>query len=184
MRRGLRPFTLLAAALWTAPTSAGEPAAALPTPYTAEQIRDAWQRGFSVVIRTRDAGGERFERLAVASWSPEGQVVRAGAVDSAGRPLGEQHDSPVTWEQLRQHASFPAARTTRERVHRDLALGSFDGWLYRVAGEDGTASEFFFGDATPGPPLQYGETREGQRISESEQISRGVAASEAERAQP
>lgn len=168
----------LAFACLSLPVPAGEPPAMLETPYTAEQIRDAWREGFSIIVRTRDVDGEHFARHAVTSWSPERVALSMQPTDAAGAALGEASPMSATWEELRQHALFPAAQTTRERATRETAVGSLQGWLYRVRKDDGTEAEFFFGDTTAGMPVQFGRKRAGQWISQSEQVARTPAPSQ------
>lgn len=181
-RAGSRRWALalaVAALIANAARSQEAPAPTLPTPYSSEQIRDAWPEGFTVVLRTRDAQGERLERNTVVAWSAEGMTLRVQGVDASGQATGEPREASATWEQLRQHALFPQSSATRERAHRDTAIGSLDGWLYRVNGADGVVSEFFFADTTPGMPVQFGERHGEVWTSQSEQISRGSAAAKA-----
>ena len=127
----------------------------LPTPYTAEQIRDAWQVGFEVTTRTQSADGLVFSRTKVLEWSEEGFRMSDRAVSEAGVPTDEEVSYySGSWAELRDHARFPVAKSSRERVQRDAPLGNLEGWLYRVQGED-SESEFFFADGLPGPPVVY-----------------------------
>lgn len=54
------------------PAAAQEAEEFLPTPYSAEEIRDAWVEGFEVTTRTRSAEGEIYSRTRVVAWSEEG----------------------------------------------------------------------------------------------------------------
>ena len=84
-----------------------------------------------------------------------------------------------TWEELRLHARFPAARASRQRAERDTPLGTFAGWLYRVQGEEGI-TELFFADDLPGPPVIYGRQGEGLDGFLAEQVKREVVELEAD----
>jgi hypothetical protein len=64
----------------------GQEAEYLPTPYTADEIRDAWVEGFEVTTRTRSAAGETFSRTRVEAWSEKGFAMVEREVDSQGRP--------------------------------------------------------------------------------------------------
>jgi hypothetical protein len=75
--------------------------------------------------------------------------------------------------ELRDHASFPAAHSTREWVSRSTVLGDFEGWLYRVA-EPGAAvvNEFFFVPTLPGAPVQMRILEGDATVFELEQTAR------------
>ena len=144
----------------------------LPTPYTAEQIRDAWQVGLEVTTRVRTAKGESYSRTEVLEWTAEGFRMSDRAVSRAGIPTDEEGSYySGTWVELRDHAKFPAATTTRERAERDTTLGKLEGWLYQVSGKDGE-SEFFFADGLPGPPVVYRKSEQDTGNFLAEQISR------------
>ena len=145
----------------------------LPTPYTAEQIRDAWQVGFEVTTRTQTVDGLAYSRTKVLEWSEEGFRMSDRAVSEGGTPLDDVVSYySGTWAELRDHARFPVATTARQRLNRDTPLGNLEGWLYRVRGEDGE-SEFFFADGLPGPPVVYRKSIGDKDEILAEQISRG-----------
>ncbi|REJ73862.1 MAG: hypothetical protein DWQ36_03315 [Acidobacteria bacterium] len=149
----------------------------LPTPYSAEQIRDAWSEGFWLDTRTTTAEGSRVGRTVVTAWSAEGceMVEQPVAEDGSLGPA-----SPVyraAWTELRDHAKFPAQRARRERVRRSTPLGQLDGWLYTVdqpPAEDGSpmVRELFFPDALPGAPVFFRELRGDEEAFRAEQIAR------------
>jgi hypothetical protein len=144
----------------------------LPTPYTAEEIRDAWRVGFEVTTRVRAAEGETYSRTRVLEWTEEGFRMSEQAVDAAGASAGDEESFySGTWVELRDHARFRTSSATRERVERDTPLGRLEGWIYRVRSDDGE-SEFFFADGLPGPPVDYAKTRAGENVFIAEQVSR------------
>lgn len=130
----------------------------LPTPYSAEEIRDAWQEGRRVTMRMETPSGVTVVRTTVVGWSPEAATVAEMTLDAGGEPLSDPEVTESRWEELRDHARFPADRATRGREHRETPLGELDGWLYRVEDPDGGVSEFFFADAYPGPPVAFGRS--------------------------
>jgi hypothetical protein len=134
------------------------------TPYSAAEIREAWALGFWLETSNKTAEGEQIDRIEVVEWSKEGAVLKTGH--------GEGSQFPVTWEQLRSHALFDKANTTRSRETRTTPLGTFEGWLFKRSTDEGHA-EFFFADDLPGPPVAYEQTGvDGESILLSVQVAR------------
>jgi hypothetical protein len=165
----------LAAAACAAAALAQEPAAPpfLPTPYSAEQIREVWQPGFQVETKTTDAGGESLRRLTVVAASAEGCTIRSEALSAQGSTTGEPRELRSSWEELRDHARFAASKATRERAECRSPLGALPGWRYATTNANGDALAMCFADATPGPPVEYEVHREGKRISRTEHVQFG-----------
>jgi hypothetical protein len=167
---------LAGAALADAP--AASPAAAmLPTPYTAEQIREAWQPGFSVEMRTTGAVGETRSRMTVLSATPEAGVVRSESLAANGKPSEPPSEFTARWSELRDHALFEAAKATRERAECRSRLGAMPGWRYSVARTNGEMLTMCFADATPGPPVEHVTIRDGAVLSRTEHLNYGRPAS-------
>jgi len=162
------------------PADAGPPAQAetedsgfLPTPFTAEQIRDEWIPGLTLVMKTDTAEGGALERWTVVAADAEGAEIEFLQIDAAGHPAGEARVTRSGWVELRDHASFPADWATREAATRDTALGKLDGWLYRVPDEAaGTVTEFFFATSLPGAPVHMAVLKDGQPVMTLAQIER------------
>jgi len=176
----LAPVLLLPACSEREPAEAEAPAVAapgepgrFPTPFSAEQIRDAMPPGLVLELR-RVAGDSRtLERWTVLSADAEGTEIEFATLDPAGAVIGEPRVSRSGWVELRDHASFPAAHTSREEVVRDTALGKLDGWLYTVEDpEAGTVSRFFFARSLPGAPVEMRVTRGEEIVAEMTQVSR------------
>ena len=144
----------------------------LPTPYTAEQIRDVWQVGFEVTTRTRSSAGESYSRTTVVEATEARFRMTERAVDAQGVPIDDDvSEYAGTWEELRDHARFPESTASRQRVRRQTPLGHLDGWLYRVYQNERIA-ELFFADGVPGPPVLYRRMSETGGEVLAEQISR------------
>jgi hypothetical protein len=143
----------------------------LPRPYTAEQIRDAWHTGAELVVRTTGPKGETRRRTTVTDWSPEGVTMKIESLDAAGASAGAPEEYKATWQELRDHAAFPAEKASRERAKRETPLGSLDGWLYVVNPGDGSVLEMFFADRYPGPPVASGQRKGETWLSKSEHLS-------------
>lgn len=145
----------------------------LTPPFTAEQIRGEWVEGLELTIRRWAADAEALESWRVVQADADGVDIESTVRDGDGnviRPTAVRHS---TWTELRDHASFPADRATRERVTRDTALGDLDGWLYTVSDPDsGTISEFFFAVSLPGAPVYVHVFRDGELVEIFEQVDR------------
>ena len=103
----------------------------------------------------------------------EGAEIEFAPIDPEGNAAGNPRTSRSSWEELRDHAAFPADVSSREEVVRDTALGQLEGWLYRTRSEEaGTETEFFFASSLPGAPVQMRVTREGETMLEMAQLER------------
>jgi hypothetical protein len=145
----------------------------LVRPFTAEQIRDEWVPGFRILIRRTFPEETRVERWTVIAADDEGADIEYATVDDEGMVVGTPTTARSIWVELHDHASFPAASSTREWVSRSTKLGVYEGWLYRVA-KDGAdmVQEFFFVPELPGAPLQMRILEGGTVVFELEQTAR------------
>jgi hypothetical protein len=167
------PRSSAAQATPSAPSVMSDGDAMLPTPFTAEQIRDEWVEGFRLTMRRWALNGERLERWRVVTADADGVEIEIAVVDAEGVVAGEPTIGRSTWQELRDHASFPAAAATRSRVSRSTALGELEGWRYTVTGpEAGMTSELFFADSLPGAPVQMTTWQAGEKVLELEQLDR------------
>jgi len=169
--------------LWAAAALADAPAPpppALPTPYSAEQIRDAWQPGFQVEMRNLEAGVETRLRMTVLSATPSAVTIRSQPLKASGEGSEPARESTATWVELRDHALLPAASSTRERAECHSPLGTLPGWRYATTLANGDLLTMCFADATPGPPVEYETRREGKLLSRTEHTQYGRPASGAQ----
>jgi hypothetical protein len=163
---------LAGAALADAPAPS-RAAAMLPTPYTAEQIREAWQPGFSVEMRTTEAGAESRGRMTVLTATPESCVIRSESFAASGEASEPPDEFNAKWSELRDHALFEAAKAKRERAECRSQLGLMPGWRYIVPQANGDTLTMCFADATPGPPVEYETLRGGAVGSRTEHVNYG-----------
>ncbi len=158
------------------PSAAGPSAAPpelLPRPFTAEQIRDEWVPGLTLVMHTRTPDGETWERWTVVSADADGAEIEFAQIDAEGNATGEPRLGRSSWIELRNHANYPAAAATREEVTRDTALGSLEGWLYKVGdAASGNQTEVFFANSYPGAPLEMRAVKDGTMVLELAQVER------------
>ncbi len=140
----------------------------LPTPFSAEEIRDACVEG-----ATRDyvlSGENQPPRLRM-TFGPDvnGQVVVTTTLtDEEGEVLGASDDPPSTWKAFQAHASFPENATTITSGRHTAAAGTFDCWTYTLSGPSDTVTTFVFARDLPGPPLDLVVTRNGTLIQRME----------------
>lgn len=140
----------------------------LPTPFTAEQIGEAWREGYEMTLRVWTPQNEVWSKTRVETWSRDSIETSEQEIDDAGSPRGEKSLSSSSWESLRDHARFLSSTTTRDRAEMDTPLGRLAGWLYTAEGTDGSISEFFFADDYPGPPVLFSRTQNEQMLFSAE----------------
>ncbi len=145
----------------------------LMRPFSAEEIRDEWVPGFRLLMRRSFPEQTLIERWTVVSADNEGVEIEYATILDDGSVEGEPTIARSGWVELRDHASFPAAHSTREWVSRSIALGDFEGWLYRVAEPGATVvNEFFFVPELPGAPVQMHTLEGDTTVFELEQTAR------------
>ncbi len=152
------------------PPAAPTIAATAPTPYTAEQIRDGCPAGRAIVFRR--ASSSRASRrcgapLRFVSSSPEAAEIETSMTDDAGAPLGAPERERAPWEELRQHAAFPADRTTIARDTVTTPAGTFECDVYTVRGDGDEVKRFWFAKTMPGPPVLFVTEKGGARVMTS-----------------
>jgi len=144
----------------------------LKRPFTAEEIRAEMIEGFSVLLRRSTPDATNLERWTVVKADDKAVEIEYTSVAEDGTPTGASFTESSTWMELRDHATFAAATSTREWTSRSTAFGELEGWLYRVEQDDGTVQEFFFAAAMPGAPVLM-RVLDGQTaILEFEQLER------------
>lgn len=146
-----------AAALGASP-SAGPPAptddGTAPRPFTAEQIRDNHPDGTVVRLRMENA----TDPPVVMEWTFTGGTVTEATIGSKlfaadGTLLQDEGAGTSRWTELREHAAFPAAATTRTEEVVTVPAGRFECWRYHVV-KDGQTRDYWFAKTEPGPPVQ------------------------------
>ena len=145
----------------TRPSATETPAAAspdgesFPTPYTAEQIRDASKPGRTWTWRVETLGNPTVESSA-----------SFGALDADGVELvSDGATKRVTWEELRRHAEFPRAAVITREETVTLPAGTYDCIVYVVT--DPTTREvtsYYFAKDLPGAPVYFYSDKGGTRV--------------------
>jgi hypothetical protein len=126
----------------------------LPTPFRAEQIRDACPVGRVIRLREESPGAPAaYRRIRFVEVEPDGAVQEYQTTDADGAPIGAATRRRCTWLALQGHASQPADATSVEEVDLELSFGSFACWRYVVRRPDGEM-RFWFAQALPGMPVR------------------------------
>ncbi len=136
-----------------------------PTPFTADEIRDATKVGKAIRRRVDEVGEEPFHLVSrYVECDADGAVLERSRLALDGSPLGEPQVNRMTWLDLQGHASFPAEVTTIESERIETAIGELDCLRYTV--RDGTTDEiFWFAKDLPGMPIQQATRTDGQVVS-------------------
>jgi hypothetical protein len=119
----------------------------LPTPFTADEIRDATGHGKTIRLLLEGPDGPLGEHVNhFRETDAEGATLdRWDAADPK-----EVVSNRVTWAELQGHASFDAATTSVSTVSLSSPLGELTCRRYDT--DDGV---FWFSIAHPGMPVQY-----------------------------
>ena len=150
-----------------------------PRPLSLGQLRAGLPTGTTIRLSLQPAGAPPTQELweFVAS-DDAGTTIRSTSFDEAGEVVAGPEEARSSWEELWDHAAFPAAATTIEDEALELPLGSFDTHRYTVtrAGDEGATvvDRFWFAEALPGPPLRYVSEVDGEEVFRMEQLERGA----------
>lgn len=131
----------------------------LPTPFTADEIRDASGTGKAIRILVEQPDGTRFERVnRFSDCDAEGATLERWRAAAGGGVDGEVVGGRVTWRELQGHAAFPENTTLLSEEVLDLPIGRVECLRYdtRAAEATDAASEtFWFARAFPGMPVRF-----------------------------
>lgn len=125
----------------------------LPTPFTAEEIRQAAGDGLTVVLFVESPDGSRHERVnRFEQTDAEGATLRAWFTEAPDEAV----TSRVTWRELQEHASFPRAHTTVTDEELALPFGRVRCRRYEIAdAPDAPVETYWFSLEHPGMPVRY-----------------------------
>ncbi len=73
--------------------------------------------------------------------------------DADGVELSSEPSAGVSWEELRDHATFPAEATELGQAEVDVPAGHFLCRRYEVTRNEGQVETFHFAPERPGPPV-------------------------------
>jgi hypothetical protein len=138
----------------TAP--APDPAIA-PRPFTAEQIRAAMPAGTEVRFRLEQLGKPPVVlHWQVTAADADTMTMTSRVLGEDGSVLSQEPAQASRWDELVEHATFPAARTVRSEGSVEVPAGRFATIDYVVTENSAgsvTVSKFRFARELPGPPI-------------------------------
>ncbi|SIN83756.1 hypothetical protein [Agromyces cerinus] len=131
----------------------------LPTPFTADEIRNASGSGTTIRILVEEPDGGAFERVnRFSDCDDDGAILERWRVAPGGGVDGEVARGRVTWRELQGHAAFPAATTSRREEMLDLPIGRVECLRFDTRDDeapDAPVETFWFARALPGMPVRF-----------------------------
>ncbi|MFT4514022.1 MAG: hypothetical protein ACI89X_000315 [Planctomycetota bacterium] len=125
-----------------------------PTPYSASEIRDAHPNGTTLSFLVQVAGSDDVVQvMQFSDGDATGTTVVSSVQNPDGEVLGKTTSARATWDQLRDHASFEATKTSIRKSQCKVVAGSYDCMRYEVTRGDGAVQELHFAKTKPGPPV-------------------------------
>jgi hypothetical protein len=138
-----------------------------PTPYTAEQIRDATRPGRTYRYRIEVFGSAPILRqITFVDVTPRRARLRTEVLDESGALLSRSEQT-TAWEELRRHAEFPQERVTIEQATATVPAGAFRCAVYTVRRSPDEVLRFYFATDLPGPPVLFTTEKAGTRMMTS-----------------
>jgi hypothetical protein len=137
------------------PAAAAPAGGTFPTPYSAEQLRDASKPGRTWIWRVETPGNPTVESSA-----------SFGALDAEGVELiSDGTTRRITWEELRRHAEFPREAVVTRQETVTVPAGTYECIVYVVT--DPTTREvtsYYFAKDLPGAPVYFYSDKGGTRV--------------------
>ena len=140
-----------------------------PAPFSAAMIRDATPAGSVYLFETTDAtGNKRLQRIEFADVDAAGCAIVVRPMTADREPIDPPIRRRATWDELKSHASYPAARTKVTETQVVVPAGTFDAWLYTVTEDNGrSVTRAYFAKKLPGAPVKHEIERDGKLVSRS-----------------
>jgi hypothetical protein len=137
----------------------------LPTPFTADEIRDGCRPGRTIRLLVEAPGEAAYVRVnRFGDVDAEGATLERWKVGPDGAPEGPITGGRTTWRELQAHASFSADATTVTRERITIPAGTFDCLRYTVT-HDESVQTFWFALTAPGMPVKYQTAVDGRVVS-------------------
>lgn len=142
----------------------------LPTPFTADEIRDNFEPGRTVRSLIVTAGAEPYVRvMRVVFADAEGGEHESWTETPDGRVLTEPEGGRSTFLELQAHASMPADATRIDEEAIDIPAGRYECLRYtRTIGDE--VDTFWFAKVAPGAPMRFEKRISGELVLSSTAI--------------
>ena len=138
---------------------AGEPTASAP--YSADELRESSRTGRRYEWNADVPGKPREVRvITFVRVNKGGAETENVTLDAAGHMVGEPIRGSATWQELRDHAAFPASHVAVTEETITVPAGTYPCKLYTVT-DGAKVSRFWFANTMPGPPVKLVITEAG-----------------------
>lgn len=144
----------------------------LPTPFSADEIRDGCPPGRRMVVQTRSPSETAGRLIVFTRHDDSGAFRNVTPLDEAGRPSAPASEEYSTWLDFQRHALFPRKTSTVEHVEIDHPLGRLSCLVYTVTDVD-SVSRFWFATSFPGMPVRVTTERAGTQVQEMIMLENG-----------
>ena len=144
-----------------------------PTPFAAEEIREACAEGAFREYALTENNQTRNLRMVFGPEVDGAAVVDTVILADDGTAATTMPGQPTPWSGLQAHASFPEAMTEITPCRHQVEAGKFEAWTYVVSSPDGTVKTFIFARDLPGPPIDMITWRGGFQTQRMELVDYG-----------
>jgi hypothetical protein len=142
----------------------------LPTPSTAEEIREGCPPGRTIRSLVIRRGTEPYVRVTrFVSGDADGAEEESWTESRDGARLTESELTRSTWLEFQEHASMPAAATDIAEEEIAIPAGRLACLRYTRRNDD-SISTFWFARSAPGMPLKFEELADGELVFSSTAI--------------
>ena len=146
-----------------------------PTPFSAEEIREASPSGHFAVFLVEAEGADSFRLVSeFTKVTAEMAEFRGWRESMEGVVIGELMTASATWAELQAHASFPENQTEISEGMVEVPAGSYACWIYSIKGEDGKLKEMAFAKKLPGPPVSMRILANGNVVYSMKLVETGM----------
>lgn len=142
----------------------------LPTPFTADEIREGCPPGRTVRSLVHEKGEAPYLRITrFVSGDAEGAEQETWTETPDGARLTEPQRRRTAWLDFQGHASMPAATTAIAEEEIEIPAGRFACLRYTRSDGD-EVDTFWFAKVAPGMPLKFEERVAGELVYASTAI--------------
>lgn len=148
----------------------------LPTPYTAEQIRDFSKNRKIKFLMETPGKPNTYQIFEFREGTAEKSDMDGYMLDTEGKLIGKKQTVSAAWKELQAHASYPEKNTLLSRDKVKTVAGAFDCWLYTHTSEkEGKTmvNRTWFAVSMPGPPVLMISQVEGQTVFKLTMVETG-----------